>query len=324
MTSWPPKTSSSSAGRPASTNGSFSVTRPIGGARPATTAPAPATVVVATEPRAPSSQTPTRAASLCGASLTRASDGQRKAVVLSSVAMFPPGTTGRAWCSVARANDARRSFVDTQEKCVRKRQNARWKGADQTSPRGKLVRGRRADQSPSTHGRGRARGCAAGLVPARVADQRVGRDHQHAADNENRGVQHAGSPLTRPTVGGKPFRVVHPRDIPCVTNATEAARGNLRVPPYHRDDGLAALRRPRRGRRAPPARDRAEADVSPQRGRLPPGRSRRHAAPDREGALRRPVHDPARRHGDARGAGAGRGVRRARARQRAIRPARRP
>jgi hypothetical protein len=58
--SWPPKTSEASGGRPASANAGVSVTSPVGGCRPAVIAAQPATTVVATEPRAPISQTPTR------------------------------------------------------------------------------------------------------------------------------------------------------------------------------------------------------------------------------------------------------------------------
>src|SRR5690606_7160248 len=60
--SWPPKTREDSGGRPQSAKSAVSVTMPVGGWRPAATAAQPVTAVVATEPRAPMSQTPKRAA----------------------------------------------------------------------------------------------------------------------------------------------------------------------------------------------------------------------------------------------------------------------
>src|SRR5690349_2699633 len=56
-TSWPPKTRSPSAGRPAWSK--LLVTSPVGSASPAATAAAPVKAVVATDPRPPTSHTPT-------------------------------------------------------------------------------------------------------------------------------------------------------------------------------------------------------------------------------------------------------------------------
>ena len=58
--SWPPKTSSSRPGSPASANGAVAVTTPVVGASPAAIAAAPVMVVVATEPRLPISHAPVR------------------------------------------------------------------------------------------------------------------------------------------------------------------------------------------------------------------------------------------------------------------------
>ena len=59
-TSWPPKTRSPSSTSPASANGGRIVTSPVGSASPAATAAAPVIAVVATDPRPPTSHTPTR------------------------------------------------------------------------------------------------------------------------------------------------------------------------------------------------------------------------------------------------------------------------
>ena len=59
-TSWPPKTRSPSSGSPAPVNGSRVVIRPVGSASRAATAAAPVSAVVATDPRLPTSHTPTR------------------------------------------------------------------------------------------------------------------------------------------------------------------------------------------------------------------------------------------------------------------------
>ena len=74
--SWPPKTRSEIAGRPTAAKGGNSVTSPVGWTRPALSAPAPAIVVVATEPRPPISHSPVfseegmgRRRSLCGGAL---------------------------------------------------------------------------------------------------------------------------------------------------------------------------------------------------------------------------------------------------------------
>src|SRR5690606_8717434 len=60
--SWPPKTREDSGGRPQSAKSAVSVTMPVGGWSPAATAAQPVMAVVATDPRAPMSQTPKRAA----------------------------------------------------------------------------------------------------------------------------------------------------------------------------------------------------------------------------------------------------------------------
>lgn len=59
--SCPPKTSEDSAGSPLPEKADVSVSMPVGGCSPAARAAHPATTVVATEPRAPISQTPTGA-----------------------------------------------------------------------------------------------------------------------------------------------------------------------------------------------------------------------------------------------------------------------
>src|SRR5215207_4820040 len=59
-TSCPPKTRSPSSGIPASAKSGRMVTMPVGSASPAPTAAAPVSAVVATEPRPPTSHTPTR------------------------------------------------------------------------------------------------------------------------------------------------------------------------------------------------------------------------------------------------------------------------
>ena len=75
--------------------------------------------------------------------------------------------------------------------------------------------------------------------------------------------------------------------------------------------GMAASQGRALGGRPAGPPDRPPAHVLARRGRLPPRRSRRLAAADRQGPLRRADHDAARRHGADRGARAGRRVRRA-------------
>ena len=146
--------------------------------------------------------------------------------------------------------------------------------------------GERADRLPG----------AAARSPARRA-----RAAPRAAAGRSRGVSR-GVRSWVTTIRRPRHAVVRARDVANVASVTQTVRRGVDDP-----GGPAA-----RGR-TPPAGDRPPTDVSQGRGRLPPRRSRRVAAPDRQGTIRRADHDPARRDRLARRARRGRGLRRARA-----------